>query len=186
MTMYYSQEDIEHIRSKYELLSEKYSRLMLAYHDHQYIYPLAVEYARHGFIRRIGTLLRCIENTFVAIPLDHIGVPSRDRLSDATINIQAFVFNVFGAVDNLAWIWVTEAALTKKDGWLTCQTVGLASAQIHKYVRNSLPVEFRNILFDGCLVSLFRKIFVMRWRTVFLSIFLPARSRLQTNRNGIR
>jgi hypothetical protein len=30
---------------------------------------------------------------------------------DATIYIQAFIMNAFGALDNLAWIWVTEKPL---------------------------------------------------------------------------
>lgn len=118
---------------------------MSAYHDHQYIYPLAKEYARHGFMRRIGTLLRCIENAFANIPLDHPGVPSRSRLLDATINIQAFIFNVFGTIDNLAWIWVTEIALTKSDGALLPNNwVGFGPG--NKYVRKSLPREFSEYL----------------------------------------
>jgi hypothetical protein len=48
------------------------------------------------------------------------------------INIQAFVFNVFGSIDNLAWIWVQEKSLAKEDGSaIPSAWVGLRSISIH-------------------------------------------------------
>jgi hypothetical protein len=46
------------------------------------------------------------------------GLPRGDteELSDATINVQSFVFNVFGALDNLAWIWMEEHGQKRADG----------------------------------------------------------------------
>jgi hypothetical protein len=56
------------------------------------------------------------------------------------ISIHAFVFNVFGALDNLAWIWVQEKGLTKEDGKpLPNEWVGIAPK--NKQVRASFSKE---------------------------------------------
>jgi hypothetical protein len=57
-------------------------------------------------------LRRCIDNVFRIIPPGAVKVPSKARLYDAQINIQAFVANVYGIVDNLTWIWVYEQTLS--------------------------------------------------------------------------
>jgi hypothetical protein len=31
-----------------------------------------------------------------------------EKLSDATLNVRALVLNLFGSLDNLAWMWVCE------------------------------------------------------------------------------
>lgn len=71
----------------------------------------AREYAHHGFMRRFGTLRRCIENVFELIPPATENIPNRQVLYDAQINVQAFFANVYGSIDNLAWIWVYERGL---------------------------------------------------------------------------
>jgi hypothetical protein len=64
------------------------------------------EYARHGYMRRLGTIKRCIENVFTLIPPQADEIPDRNVLHDAQINIQSFFANVYGAIDNLAGVWV--------------------------------------------------------------------------------
>jgi hypothetical protein len=61
-------------------------------------------------------MARCIKNVFEAIPPERTDRPSRDELTDATISIQSFIFNVFGAVNNLAWIWMAENGQKRRDG----------------------------------------------------------------------
>ena len=65
-------------------------------------------------MRRVGTLKRCIENVYTLIPPETDVIPDRNLLDDAQINIQAFVANVYGAIDNLAWIWLYERGLDTK------------------------------------------------------------------------
>jgi hypothetical protein len=76
----------------------------------------AKEFATQGYPRRLKIIVRCMHNVFTLIPPDRETLPSRDELSDATINIQSFVFNVFGSIDNLAWIWVCEKGQKRPDG----------------------------------------------------------------------
>jgi len=70
------------------------------------------------------------------LPAGLTELPTGDILANATINIQAFVFNVFGSVGNLAWIWVREKRVTKEDGSpLPDKWVGLGKK--NKSVRRS-------------------------------------------------
>ncbi len=43
-------------------------------------------------------------------------LPERNVRHDATINLHAFIFNLFGSIDNRAWIWVSEKAVTDAKG----------------------------------------------------------------------
>ena len=72
-------------------------------------------------------------------------MPTTEELSDAEINIQAFVFNVFASVDKLAWIWVSEKDLTKDDGTQIPRTwVGLRKK--NEGVRESFSPVFLEYL----------------------------------------
>ena len=82
-------------------------------------------------------------------------MPTNEELSDANINLQAFVFNVFGSVDNLAWIWVYEKPVMKNDGLpIPNEWVGLRKT--NTLVRDSFTPEFLEYLneFDEWFVHL--------------------------------
>lgn len=79
------------------------------------------------------------------MPPDRIELPTSEELSDSAINIQAFVINVFGSIDNLAWVWVLEKEITKCDGSpLPNSWVGLGEK--NKLVRSSFSDRFQNYL----------------------------------------
>lgn len=92
-------------------------------------------------MRRLGTLKRCIDNVFYLIPPETEEVPDRNVLHDAQINIQAFFANVYGCIDNLAWVWVHERGLEKKIGRMR---VGLRAK--HTELRATLSNEFQAYL----------------------------------------
>jgi hypothetical protein len=77
---------------------------------------LGAEYAQHGYSRRMSTLARCVNRVFRLLPPEEEGLPDGENLTDAVINIQTFVFNTFGALDNLANIWINERGVTKTNG----------------------------------------------------------------------
>jgi len=119
-----------------------------------YSSPIAREFALHGFCRRWRLLRRAVENVFRLLPLDHDEIPSDETRIDATINIQAIVFNVFGSLDNLAWIVVHERPITDKTGALIHRSkVGLGPKC--KEVRQALSPDMKDYLesisrwFDG-------------------------------------
>jgi hypothetical protein len=144
--MYFSHEVLEKIQTEYASLHQRYATLMFNYHNRKYRFPLSLEYAQHGFMRRLGSLIRCIENAFRILPPDRgDDPPTRNERIDATINVQSFVINTFGAIDNLAWIWVTETQLTKEDGSpIPSNWVGFGPK--NKFVRQSLSEGFRTHL----------------------------------------
>lgn len=117
----------------------------MSYVARHFVDAKAREYATQGFPRRLKILVRCIDKVFEILPPDRSEVPTRDELSDATINIQAFVLNVFGSIDNLAWIWVQEKRLTNEDGTpIPNSRVGLGAK--NKLVRDSFSKEFQEYL----------------------------------------
>lgn len=143
--MYFSDKDLEELRRRHRQVAWKCQRIVESYLTRNYKYSRAREYAWHGFSRRLKMLVRCIDNVFRILPPDRAELPTNDELSDATINIQAFVFNVFGSIDNLAWIWVRETDLTKEDGSPVPNSwVGLSKN--NTFVRGSLSTEFQEYL----------------------------------------
>jgi hypothetical protein len=74
---------------------------------HKFANPRAEEYARTGFGRRLGYLEHAMERLAEVYPPNTVGA-SRDAIRDAELLLQAFVMNIFGAIDNLAWVWAIE------------------------------------------------------------------------------
>src|SRR5690242_8449813 len=114
--MYYSEEGLKKLADAYAAIPAKIDNILVKYILLDLKNPRAREFAHQGFIRRLKIMLRCVVNVFVGIPPERTELPSRDELTDATINIQSFLFNVFGAIDNLAWIWMAENGQKRKDG----------------------------------------------------------------------
>ena len=105
----------------------------------------ALEYARHGFVRRLGTLKRCIENVYSIYPPERLDKPSRNECLDLAIKLQSFIFNVFGRIDNLAWVWVKEREIRdKRNRPLRGLQVGLRSDNVAVY--ETFSHEFQQYL----------------------------------------
>ena len=143
--MIFSDEALKELQDEYQTVFCKYQELMNSYLVRNYLNARAQEFARHGFSRRLKTLARCIDRIFEILPPDRIELPTNDELSDAAINIQAFVINVFGCMDNLAWIWVLERDLRRDDGSpIPNSWVGLR--QNNDFVCGSLSPEYQTYL----------------------------------------
>lgn len=74
----------------------------------------AREYALHGVGRRVRTIRRCLENIFFIFPVERTALLSNDERCDVEINLHAFVINVYGLQDNLAWVYVMEKNMISK------------------------------------------------------------------------
>lgn len=134
-------DQITETEEKLGTLFPTYNKMLLKVPVTRFQQQKAAEYFQHGFVRRMGTLLRCLDNVFALIPMDTEHVPDKDVLSDAQINIQSFFANVYGCVDNLAWVWVHEKGLDSK---IRRNSVGLRAK--HTEVRSTLSVGFQNYL----------------------------------------
>lgn len=80
-----------------------------------YAHRKAREMAEHGACRRLLDLEHCARRVWEKIPPD-AHTPSREDIFDATMFIQAFVVNTYGAIDNLAWIWMHEKPVLSAAG----------------------------------------------------------------------
>jgi hypothetical protein len=138
---YFSQRYLAQMREKLETIGPKRDDLLLKYVAHPFAEPKAKEYAHQGFARRVQTVARCIENVFRIVPPGAVRIPSKTRLYDAQINIQAAIANVYGCVDNLAWVWVHERGLAQS---MDRRQVGLRKH--HTKVCDSLSPEVRAFL----------------------------------------
>lgn len=139
----YSHEDIQRLRLGRLTVDDMYFRLMMKCLSLLLSNSKAQEYVRHGFLRRLGILQECIHNVYNIYPADRCDLPSRKECLDLTINLQSFVFNAFGCVDNLAWIWVTEKQIKEKKGQ------GLRAVEVSfqsKTIKQTLPQDFREYL----------------------------------------
>jgi hypothetical protein len=134
-------DQIEEIEEKLGTLLPKYNKMLLKLPFTHFQQKKTAEYFRHGFVRRMGTLVRCLDNVFALIPMDTEHVPDKNVLHDAQINIQSFFANVYGCVDNLAWVWVYEKGL---DGKIRRNNVGLRAK--HTEVRSTLSAGFQDYL----------------------------------------
>jgi len=143
--VYYSEDALKQLADSYARMSGKLGTLIEKFILLELKNPRALEFARQGFPRRLKVMVRCITNVFDDIPPERTELPSRDELSDATINIQSFVFNVFGAIDNLAWVWMHQNGQKRGDGTPIPDThVGLGPK--NESVRGTLSQEFRDYL----------------------------------------
>ena len=143
--MQFSNEDLENLQKTRLAVFDKYQRLVGSYAVHKYKTVDGHRYAMQGLLRRLGILARCIHNVFEILPPDRVDLPTHDELSDATINIQTFVVNLFGSADNLARIWVLEKALTRADGSpVPKEWIGLRKS--NELVRRSFSPQFQEYL----------------------------------------
>jgi hypothetical protein len=143
--MYFSDQNLEKLNKTQTEVASKCELLVESYLNRDYKDSRAREFAKHGFSRRLKTLARRIDSVFRILPPDRTDLPSCEEIYDGMMNIQAFVFNAFGILDNLAWIWVQEKSVRNKDGsQIHKRKVGLGKK--YKLVRSSLSTEFQKYL----------------------------------------
>jgi hypothetical protein len=145
MVGYFSADALQKMKLGRDDVHRQFADLREQYFSRKYKTDRAREYAFHGFGRRLGTLVPAIDQVFEILPPEREDIPERDQVVDATIAIQSFVFNTFGCLDNLAWIWVFERGVRNDDGTeLGLKRVGLGKG--YKQVRRSFSKQFLQYL----------------------------------------
>jgi hypothetical protein len=140
---FYSEKQLAELDEHRGKLVSQYANLILRFHSRTYRTELGREYAFHGFGRRLNLLRAAIEQVFTVLPPESDAIPGEEENLRATIAIQAFVLNVVGCVDNLAWIWVYERDVKASNGTeLDRKSVGLWKRE----VQATMSVEFRAYL----------------------------------------
>lgn len=121
-------EDIEKIENDLIMLKSRYVKLI------DRIWKVAdvlknaraKEYLFHGVARRLDVIERCVENIYSIFPLRREKLLCRDELKDVDINLHAFFINIFGLLDNMAWVAVYETNGLKE---INKKGVGLYKAE---------------------------------------------------------
>ena len=142
---FYSEKYLTELCHGYAEISGKRDNLLIDFMQLPLANERAREYSLQGFSRRVRILVRCIHNVFAILPPERDDPPTMEENADATISIQTFMINVFGAIDNLAWIWVCEKNVTDDEGnSLPNRYVGLGAR--NSRVRKSFSKEFQEYL----------------------------------------
>lgn len=97
----------------------------------------AAHHLRFGAARRIGVVRTAIMNIFEKFPPDTERPLKMDDLHDVDINLHAFVMNVSGIFDNLAWAFIERHSLRKNHRGVNW--IGMFHADTRRY----LPEEIR-------------------------------------------
>ena len=93
----------------------------------------AKEYLFHGVLRRLNTIERCVENIYSIFPIRRKTLLNRNELKDIDINLHAFFINIYGLLDNMAWVVVHEKGKAKS---INKFHVGLYAKKTQKYLND--------------------------------------------------
>lgn len=136
---FFTQEKIEELDCEYEQITSRYLNLLTKMSMLPLKEEKAREYLFHGAMRRLKILQRCIENIFSIFPPEREILLENEELNDIAINLHAFLVNIFGLLDNLAWVFIYEKNLATK---IHRNDVGLFLKKTKEY----FPMEFREYL----------------------------------------
>jgi hypothetical protein len=143
MAPYFSIERVGELLASQEEVHRQFNELRNKMLLRTYKTERGAEYAKHGFCRRLDTLVRSIDRVYELLPPDQEAIPERGVVVDAAIAIRAFTMNAFGCLDNIAWIWVYEKGIKNGDGTeLQRKHVGLRKPRVH----DKLTKEFQAYL----------------------------------------
>jgi hypothetical protein len=136
----YSPEQLEQIFEEKIETSSKFNALHVRYILlSEKLSGKAQEHCQHGICRRLYVIDECLEHFFSKIPPDSKEEPSRQEKSRANIHLHAFLININGIIDNMAWLWAYNINLQDKiDLEKKKMTVGLFNKDFSKHLPESL------------------------------------------------
>ena len=143
--MVYSSDQITEMSESYFECIDQLQVLMLKYVERKYATERGREFAVHGFARRIKTIEHGLRDVFELIPPEN-AKPEARTLNRANAIIHSVVINVFGSLENLAYLWVHENKIldSKTGSVLSGPKVGLGKRQ--RALRRSFPSEVRDYI----------------------------------------
>lgn len=113
--MAYSTELIASLTREYEALQTEFERLLgRAVETGQSLDGRAKEYMLHGVGRRLKLLSRCVSNVFHLFPPARTNPLASEDLDEVQISLHAFVMNLYGLYENLAWTFVLRHHLDEE------------------------------------------------------------------------
>ncbi len=105
MPCYFDEKNLKYLNDEFAGLAYHQGELSDRIGRRIYRSDLGSEYANHGLLRRVKSLNHAIHFTFENIPPELEAPPTDYCLENAKMAAQSFYVNIFGAIDNIAWIW---------------------------------------------------------------------------------
>jgi len=100
----------------------------------------AREHALYGVCRRIGIIRECLFAFFELLPPDVNSEPEMEVKMKVDVHLHAFLINVCGIVDNMAWLWAYHAGIDQTiDLEKKKRSIGLFDRSFYRY----LPVPLQ-------------------------------------------
>lgn len=95
--------------------------------------PRARTFALQGICRRLPLIARGARKIFTLYPPDAAELLSMDTCDEVAIQFQAFAINMYGLMDNIAWVCVLESG-----GALNPLKIGLFKREVEQYLPDEL------------------------------------------------
>lgn len=142
--MFFSPENIQHLNKEYSNIQNTYSDILFKASgvSQKLKSKKANEFLLHGFGRRLKTLKRCIDNIYTLCPPNTSKDLEESVILNLSINLQAFIFNIFGCFENLALVFVEEKNIKIKR-----MQIGFLNNKINSKITSSLSEESKEYLF---------------------------------------
>ncbi len=119
----------------------------------------AKEHMLHGAGRRLKLLRRCLENVFRLFPVSRTMPLDGEDLDEVQISLHAFVVNLYGLFENLAWCFVLRHGLEGEIG--DRRRISMFSKSTQQY----LPVPLRTHLKSETM---------LKWQSEYLKNYRDA------------
>lgn len=141
----YTESDLAALKFEFRRIQEKRDRLMLSLDSLSIQKPETREFLYQGAMRRLSLVAQTIITIYQAIPPETELPPEKESIDIAVICLHANIINIFGLLDCLAHVWVSELDCRGKGGQrLRRIDIGLDKES----TRPCLSQEFRDLL-DG-------------------------------------
>tara|TARA_B100001057_G_C22793750_1_gene928723 strand:+ start:454 stop:1209 length:756 start_codon:yes stop_codon:yes gene_type:complete len=139
----YSDDQIDEFETNKRDWLARGSKLTTSFLTHRFKNERAERFSREGFARRLGYLEHIFERIEEIYPPNCTNADRR-VVRDAEVLLQSFTMNVFGALDNLAWVWALENDLRNAKGSPLGPSEMVFSGRRSKALRKSLSKELKN------------------------------------------
>ncbi len=131
----YSQKQLEEFaETAQRLLNETAGmRIVLGELSQRLTNPRARTFALQGVGRRLPLIARGARNIFTLYPPDTAELLSSENCDEVAIQFQAFAINMYGLMDNIAWVCVLESG-----GAMNHSKIGLFKREVKPYLPDEL------------------------------------------------
>lgn len=141
----YSSGGLAKLREEYAKFDDRRNKLFVSLFSLKLNSQSARSVLEKGVLRRLSLLAVSLREVFQLLPPEMEGLPEKEKVDLATINIHSFILNAYGLIDCWAHIWVKEFDIRNSKGKvLPHMRRGLTKG--HKELRKALPIDVREYL----------------------------------------